>query len=142
VTTTKRHALVLSGRQLRACKQWRNKVHRLLQEKLSRCQDGSRRAKRLQRRKAQLSAKLYRQQRDLLHQAAKKVVDFCQVEGVKRIAVGDVRDSQTGVSLGRATNQKISQWPHGQFVRYVARKTARLGATTDWIDRGVFDEDV
>ena len=142
MTTTKRHALVLSGRQLRACKQWRNKVHRLLQEKLSRCQDGSRRAKRLQRRKAQLSAKLYRQQRDLLHQAAKKVVDFCQVEGVKRIAVGDVRDSQTGVSLGRATNQKISQWPHGQFVRYVARKTARLGATTDWIDRGVFDEDV
>ncbi len=26
VTTTRRHALVISGRQLRACKQWRNKV--------------------------------------------------------------------------------------------------------------------
>jgi putative transposase len=37
VTTTKRHALVVSGRQLRACKQWRNKVHSLLQKQLSRC---------------------------------------------------------------------------------------------------------
>lgn len=134
VTTTRRHALVVSGRQLRACKQWRNKVHAALQEKLSRCQAGSRRSRRLLRRKAQLSAKLYRQQRDLLHQAARKVVDFCQAEGVKRIAVGDVRDIQTGVSLGTKTNQKISQWPHGQFARYVAEKAARLGMSVDWID--------
>ena len=96
VTTTRRHALVISGRQLRACKQWRNKVHSVLQERLSRCQPGSRRAQRLLKRKAQVSAKLYRQQRDLLHQAARKVVTFCQEDGVSRIAVGDVRDIQTG----------------------------------------------
>jgi putative transposase len=94
-TTTKRHALV-SGRQLRACTQWRNKVHSVLQEQLSRCQAGSRRSRRLTKRKTQLSAKRYRQQRDLLHQAACKVVDYCQSEGVSRIAVGDVRDIQTG----------------------------------------------
>jgi putative transposase len=134
VTTTRRHALVVSGRQLRACKQWRNKVHSVLQEKLSRCQPGSRRAKRLTNRKAHLSAKLYRQQRDLLHQAARKVVDFCQAEGVSWIAVGDVRDIQTGVSLGKQTNQKISQWPHGQVARYLREKAARLGIRVDWID--------
>jgi hypothetical protein len=49
----------------------------------------------------------------MLHQAARKALDVCQAEGVRRIAVGDVRDSQTGVSLGKQTNQKISQWPHG-----------------------------
>jgi putative transposase len=134
VTTTRRHALVLSGRQVRACKQWRNKVHSLLQEQLSRCQPGSRRAKRLLKRQAQVSAKLYRQQRDLLHQAARKVVDFCQAEGVSKIAVGDVRDIQTGVSLGKQTNQKISQWPHGQFARYVREKAARRGMVVEWID--------
>jgi putative transposase len=134
VTTTRRHALVVSGRQLRSCKQWRNKVHSLLQEKLSRCQAGSRRAQRLLKRKAQNSAKLYRQQRDLLHQAAHKVVDFCLQEGVSRIAVGDVRDIQTGVSLGKVSNQKISQWPHGQFARYVREKAARVGITVEWID--------
>jgi putative transposase len=134
VTTTKRHALVVSGRMLRACKQWRNKVHSTLQEQLSRCQPGSRRAKRLLKRKAQVSAKLYRQQRDLLHQAARKVVTCCQREGVSRIAVGDVRDIQTGVRLGKRTNQKISQWPHGQFARYLSEKAARLGISVEWID--------
>ena len=134
VTTTNRHALVVSGRQLRSCKQWRNKVHSVLQEKVSRCQPGSRRAKRLLKRKAQVSAKLYRQQRDILHQAARKVVTFCQIEGVTRIAVGDVRDIQTGLSLGRVTNQKISQWPHGQVVRYLNEKSARLGISVEWID--------
>ena len=134
VTTTRRHALVLSGRQLRACKQWRNKVHSVLQEKLSRCQPGSRRAQRLLKRKARVSARVYRQQRDLLHQAARKVVDFCHTEGVARIAVGDVRDIQTGVSLGKRTNQKISQWPHGQFAHYLSEKAAQLGITVEWID--------
>jgi putative transposase len=119
---------------LRACKQWRNKVHSLLQEKLSRCQAGSRRARRLARRKARTSAKVYRQQRDLLHKAARQVLTFCQTEGVSRIAVGDVRDIQTGVSLGKRTNQKISQWPHGQFARYLAEKAALLGMSVEWID--------
>jgi putative transposase len=67
VTTTRRHVLLVSGRQLRSCKQWRNKVHSVLQENLRRCQPGSRRSRRLTKRKAQVSAKLYRQQRDLLH---------------------------------------------------------------------------
>ena len=134
VTTTRRHALVVSGRQLRACKQWRNKVHAVLQEKLSRCQAGSQRSRRLMKRKAQLSAKLYRQQRDLLHQAARKVVTFCQIEGVARIAVGDVRNIQTGVRLGAKTNQKISQWPHGQFTMYLTEKAARVGISVEWMD--------
>src|SRR5262249_16268263 len=32
VTTTRRHALVVSGRQVRSCTHWRNTVHRVLQE--------------------------------------------------------------------------------------------------------------
>jgi putative transposase len=52
VVTTKRHALVVSARLLRSCKQGRNKRHAALQERLSRCQPGSRRATRLHRRKA------------------------------------------------------------------------------------------
>jgi putative transposase len=79
---------------LRACKQWRTKVHSVLQERLSRCRLGSRRAKSLLKRRAQESAKLFRRHRDILHQAVRKVVDFCQWDGVSRLAVGDVRDLQ------------------------------------------------
>jgi IS605 OrfB family transposase len=56
------------------------------------------------------------------------------VEGVTRIAVGDVRDIQTGVSLGRVSNQKISQWLHGQFVRYLREKAQQVGIRVEWID--------
>jgi putative transposase len=134
VTTTQRHALVLSGRLLRSYKQKRNKAHAALQAKLRRCQAGSRRAKRLRRRKAEVSAKLYRQQREILHQAARKIITFCQQEAVSRVVVGDVRDIQTGVSLGQVVNQKISQWPHGQFARYLREKAARVGTAVEWID--------
>jgi putative transposase len=134
VTTTRRHALIISGRLLRACKQGRNKRHAALQKRLSRCQSESRRAKRLMKRKAQISAKLYRQQREMLHQATRKVVDFCHAEEVTQIAMGDVRDIQTGVQLGRGVNQKISQWPHGQFARYLKEKAARLGIGVEWLD--------
>jgi transposase len=38
-----------------------------------------------------------------------------------------VRDIQTGASPERATNQKISRWPYGQFARYLAEKAAGVG---------------
>jgi putative transposase len=106
----------------------------VLQEKLSHCQPGSRRAQRLRKRTAQVSAQLYRQQRDLLHQAARTVVDFCAEEAVTHIAVGVGRDLQTGVRLGKVTNQTISQWPQGQVTRYVREQAARLGMTVEWTD--------
>jgi IS605 OrfB family transposase len=81
-----------------------------------------------------VSATRYRQQRDLLHQAARKVVTFCREDWVSRIAVGEVRDVQTGVRLGKRTNQQISQWPHGQVARSHAEKAARLGMVVEWID--------
>jgi putative transposase len=137
ITTTTRHALVLCGRRLRACKQGRNRVHSILQEKLSRCQQGSKRWRRLTTCKARVSAKVYRQQREILHQAARQAVAFCQAEGVTRIVVGDVRDIQTGVSLGRVSNQKISQWPHGQFVHHMTEKAQQGGISVEWIDESL-----
>jgi putative transposase len=126
VTTTQRHALVVSGRQLRACKQWRNKVHSVLQEKVSRCQAGSRRSQRLTTRKAQLSAKLYRQRRDLLHQAARKVVAFCQTERVASIAMGAVCDIQTGV-WGAPPTRRSASGRMGSLLATYARKRRKWG---------------
>ena len=61
------------------------------------------------------------------------MADCCASEGVARIAVGEVRDLQTGVSLGKQTNQTSSQRPHGQFARSLAETAARLGMVVEWI---------
>jgi len=70
--TEQGHALIINGRRLRHHKQLRNKRHAAYQERLARCRKGSRRWKRLKRQKARASAKLYRQQRNHLHQASRK----------------------------------------------------------------------
>jgi putative transposase len=133
VATEAGKALVVSGRALRSVKRLRNKRHAALDSLISRCKPGSKRHRRLVKSKARASAKMYRQQRDILHKASRQVVEFCQANEVNSIAVGDVRDVQDGVALSKNSNQKISQWPHGQFVKYVAHKSAEYGMQTDYI---------
>jgi putative transposase len=133
VVTEAGDALVVSGRALRSIKRLRNKRHAALDSLISRCKSGSKRHRRLLKRKARASAKMYRQQRDILHKASRQVVKFCHANDVKEIAVGDVRDVQDGVNLSRNSNQKISQWPHGQFVKYIAYKSAEHGMKVGYI---------
>jgi putative transposase len=120
------HALVISGRLLRHVKQLRNKRHAAYQERQARGKKGNCRWKRLQRQKNRAATKCYRQQRNILHQTSRKAVAFAHQHGVCELAVGDVRDIGDGVGKGRHANQKISQWPHGQFRRYLTEKAARL----------------
>jgi len=133
VVTEAGDALVVSGRALRSVKRLRNKRHSALDALISRCKLGSKRHRRLLKHKAKASAKMYRQQRDILHKASRQVVEFCQAHDVKELAVGDVRNIQDGVNLNTNSNQKISQWPHGQFVKYLAYKSAEHGMKADYI---------
>jgi putative transposase len=127
VCTQDGQALVVSGRLLRHLKQLRNKRHAAYQERQARCKKGSRRWHKLQYGKNRASAKLYRQQRNILHQASRKVISFAEAHGVGELAIGDVRDIADGVAKGRHANQKLSQWPHGQFRTYLEQKGERKG---------------
>jgi putative transposase len=129
VVTERGDALILNGRYLRSVKRLRNKRHSTLTAKLARCRKGSRRWKRLKWRKAQASAQFYRQQRHILHTASKRLADFARQQGVRKLALGDVRDIAEGTDKGRKTNQKLSQWARGQFERYVHYKVRRFGCT-------------
>ncbi len=133
VVTKTGQALIINGRLLRHQKQLRNKRHAAYQKRMARCQRGSRRWRRLKHQQNRASTKLYRQQRNLLHQSSRKVVNFAQWQDVNRLAIGDVRDVADGVNMGAKTNQKISQWPHGQFVQYVTYKARRSGIAVDQI---------
>ena len=130
VVTDKGEALVISGRGLRAIKRLRNKRAAAYSSRLSRCTPGSRRHRKLLKQKARASAKYYRQQRDFLHKGAHQVSEFCQQEEVQMLAMGDVRDIADGVNKGKHCNQKISQWPHGQFRKYTEEKLARQKCST------------
>jgi len=131
--TEEGEGVVISGRYLRSINRLRNKRLAAYQSLIDRCKDGSKRQRKHLRNKRKASSKYERQQRDILHKSSRQLINFCQEQGVSRIAVGDVKDIQTGVDLGRKCNQKISQWPHGQFVKYVGYKARQLGIKTDQI---------
>jgi len=128
-----RDGILISGRYLRSINRLRNKRLAAYQSRIDRCKDGSKRQRKLLKNKRKASAKYGRQQRDILHKASRQMVDFCQEQGVSQIAVENVKDIQTGVDLGRKCNQKVSQWPHGQFVQYVGYKARQLGMSTSQI---------
>ncbi|MFM8322338.1 MAG: RNA-guided endonuclease InsQ/TnpB family protein [Chloroflexota bacterium] len=131
VSTEDGDTLLESGRALRSIKQLRNKRRAAYDSLLSRCKQGSKRHRRLLKSRTRAGAKCYRQQRDILHKASRHVVKFCGEHGVDRIAVGDVRDIQDGVNLGKKTNQKISQWVHGKFKNYLTYKSSQYGVVVD-----------
>jgi len=73
--TDGQQAILVSGRAAKALVQGRNKHLASLQQAQSHKEQGSRRWKRLQRRKARLLAKCRRRLNDLMHKATRKIVD-------------------------------------------------------------------
>ena len=133
ITTERGAALVVSGGALRSVKRLRNKRYASLDALIARCKPGSKRHRKLLKSKAKASARFCRQQRDIQHKSSHLAAEFCEANGVRSIALGDVRDIQDGVDLGAKVNQKISQWPHGQFVKYLTYKAARYGIRVEQI---------
>ena len=123
-------AVVFSARELRALRQYRNKRLAQFQERMSTLKKGSRRYKRLKRRKRKFLAKMKRKQRDIEHKVSRAVVDWAVERKAGTIVIGDVRDVGEGKRLNRKGQQKISQWSHGQQRRYIEYKAERAGIKT------------
>jgi putative transposase len=125
--------IVISGRYLRSVKRLRNKRHDQIGKKQQKCLRGSKRWNSLEKAKRRASAKADRQERDILHKASEKVVTFCEKKKVATIAIGDVRDIGDKPNLCNKSKQKVVQWSHGQFTRYVTQKARVFGMKTELI---------
>jgi len=126
------HSIIITSRKLRSLKRLRNKKTGDLQNKISRCQKGSRRYKKLRRAMAKTSRKTERQQRDILHKTSYKFVKWAEANKVNQVIAGDVEGVQRETKAhkknprrrqkNRMTNQKLSQWPFGLLLTYLAYK--------------------
>ncbi len=81
--------LVVSGREIRATKQQRNKSLGWFSRVLSRCTKGSRRWKKLLRAKHRLKGKTNAQVQDLLHKATRKAINWCIKHQVAELVIGN-----------------------------------------------------
>lgn len=125
IADDKGHALVMSGRGIRAIKRYRSKKLRQLARRQSRCMRGSKRWRKVQDRKTRLRLRTKRQIRDLRHKAARKLIDWCVERGVGEIYIGNPHGVQGG--SGRKQNRRTSQWEMGMDIRYLSEKAAKAG---------------
>lgn len=131
-------AVIITGRKLRSIKRLRNKKHKELAKQMSRLKKGSRRWKKLQRSKRKITSKTEAQQKNILHNVTHKFVEWAVSNEVKTVIVGDVDGVQRNTSSKkksnpkkkrrpRKTSQKLSQWPFGLVLAYLAYKLAAVG---------------
>lgn len=121
--------VIFTARDLRVLNQYRNKRLASLQSRQSRCKKGSRRWKRLHRRKVFLLARNNRQRRDIEHKITRAIANHAQAERAKLLMVGDVRDVGNGKRLAKNSQQKVSGWSHGRQIAFLIYKLAAVGIT-------------
>ncbi len=120
-------ACVVSCRELRSVAQHTNKRMKKFQQAQSKKKRGSRRWKRLQRKKSRFLSSQEHRRRDLEHKASRATVDWAVEHKVGTLAIGDVRDVADGKRLNKKSQQKVSNWPHGKMRQFIGYKAAALG---------------
>lgn len=113
-------AILISGREAKATVQWRNKKLAGLVSKQSRHQRGSRRHKRLQRRKYKLLDKSHNRVKDIVHKATRKVKDaFPQAQ----VYVGKPFN-EAAQKIGHIWAQQVSSASNAKIIQQLDYKTA------------------
>lgn len=116
--TDGRMAVVVSGREAKAIQQGRNKLLASLRSGLDRAKPGSRRHKRLQRRKRQHLDRCARRMRDVVHKATRAVADAFPCA---RAVVGEAFNDAAR-KMGRRQAQQVSQAVNGRILRQLVYK--------------------
>jgi putative transposase len=119
-------ALLVSGRGVKATVQWRNKRLASLVQAQSRRVRGSRRWKRLQRRKRQMLTKAHRRVRDSIHKATHQVAMLFPDSPV---VVGEPFNDASQ-KVGRRTAQTVSQAANRVVINQLAYKLGTAGVQT------------
>lgn len=125
--TDGQQSIIISCRELRSLNQYRNKRFAELKSLQSTKKKQSRRWWRIQRRINRFLAKNKVQRRDLEHKVSRAVVDWSILHQVGTLVIGDVRDVADGKRLNRKSQQKVSNWSHGQIRKYIAYKAEAEG---------------
>lgn len=129
--TNNGNGLIISNRESRSIKRFRNKMYAYISKRLSRCKKGSRQSKKLWKLKNKIKNKTNNQLMNLYHQATRKFIDFCVEQKVCEIVLGDIRGIEKNTKkkkkLNRINRQKISQMEYGRIKEYITYKAKEQG---------------
>lgn len=122
-------AIIITGRQMRSFKRFRNKEQAKLRSKISKCTKYSNQWKKYNKAMDKLKYKTENKINDSIHKITKHYVDYCIMNDISKVYYGDL-DSATRGTKGRVrkqTGQKLNDWNYGQLVQQLENKLSRYG---------------
>ena len=134
VARTNQSTIIANGKELRSKKRYINKATGKLQARIDKCKQGSRKRKQLVKAKTKMRRRLNNQIKDILHKQTTKLIYALKEDGVKTVAIGDVRDIRQNVDCGKHNGQKIHQMHTGKTRGFLTYKARRLGMTVELIN--------
>ena len=135
------NSVIITGRKLRSIHRLRNKSLKKLQKAQAKCKQGSRRWKKLQRKKRFILSKSRNQVEYKTHEITKNFVDWCVENKIKHVFCGDPEGVQRHTSgrkkknriknkkkiRKRKVSQKLSNWNFGKMMEYLEYKLNAKG---------------
>nr|WP_240539326.1 transposase [Bifidobacterium sp. SO1] len=123
--------LVVNGREARAAKHYANTRVARLQRILSRCENGSRRYRKIEAKLRKAYAIAQTRAYNVAHQTSRKTVDFMREHHANRIIAGDVRgieqrtfqDESKRRRNKKTQRRRLSQWNRGQVENLIEHKS-------------------
>ena len=125
------NSIIVTGRQMRSYKRFRNKQQGELRSKMDRCAKNSNNHKRYHKAMEKLKYKTDKKINDSLHKITKHYVDYCVMNNISKVYYGDLdsltRDSKKKNIGHTYTRQKINQWDYGKLIELLEVKLNRYG---------------
>ena len=123
------NAVIITGRQMRSFKRFRNKQQAELRSKMSKCTKYSNQWLKYNKAMEKLKYKTDNKTNDSLHKITKHYVDYCIMNDISKVYYGDL-DSltrDTKKRMGKKLGQKINQWEYGELMRLLEPKLSKYG---------------
>ena len=120
-------AYIISGRELKAIRQYWQKVR-------AKVKPPSQTKRKPSRRYLQICRKEARQIVHRLHIISKQFVELCEEKGVTHIIFGNLNGIRENIDYSRRLNQQLHNWNFAQIVDFTSYKAQMRGIITDIID--------
>ena len=127
------HTIIYNGREVRAMKQYLNKVKAHFQTKMDRCKQRSNRWYRLKRIKTKILAKLDAQIKDAEHKITSRFISDCIKAKADTIVIGQLKGIGKRAKFSKKSNQKVHQWAFARLQSMICYKAELAGLNIKFV---------
>jgi len=119
-------SIIISGRELKAIRQYWQKVR-------AKVKPPSQTKRKPSRHYLQICRKESRQIKHRLHIISKQFVELCEEKGVTHIVFGDLSGIRDNINYSKRLNQQLHNWNFAQLIDFIKYKAERVGIIVELI---------